>query len=204
MTKPVFTGAAVAIVTPFLDENTINYDEFGKIIDHQIANGTDAIVVMGTTGESPTCPEDEHEAAISFCCEYVGGRVPVIAGAGSNDTRTAVKLTKSAKASGADAVLSVTPYYNKSTQRGLIAHFNAIADCECPVILYNVPSRTGMSFTAETYKELSKHPFINGAKEASGNFSLLAEAMALCGDEMNFWSGNDDQIVPLMLSLIHI
>ena len=198
MKKPVFTGAAVAIVTPFLDENTINYDEFGKIIDHQIANGTDAIVVMGTTGESPTCPEDEHEAAISFCCEYVGGRVPVIAGAGSNDTRTAVKLTKSAKASGADAVLSVTPYYNKSTQRGLIAHFNAIADCECPVILYNVPSRTGMSFTAETYKELSKHPFINGAKEASGNFSLLAEAMALCGDEMNFWSGNDDQVVPMM------
>lgn len=198
MKKPVFTGAAVAIVTPFTGLGSINYDEFKKIIDHQIENGTDAIVVMGTTGESPTCPEEEHEEAISFCCEYVNGRVPVIAGAGSNDTRTAVKLTKSAKASGADAVLSVTPYYNKTTQRGLIAHFNAIADCECPVILYNVPSRTGMSFTAQTYQELSKHPFINGAKEASGNFSLLAEAMALCGDEMNFWSGNDDQIVPLM------
>ena len=197
MKKPVFTGAGVAIVTPF-NETGINYDEFKKIIDHQIENGTDAIIIMGTTGESPACPEDEHEEAIAFCCEYVNGRIPVVAGAGSNDTRTAVKLTKSAKASGADAVLSVTPYYNKTTQVGLIRHFTAVADCECPVILYNVPSRTGIGFTAQTYQELSKHPFINGAKEASGNFSLLAEAMALCGDEMNFWSGNDDQIVPLM------
>ena len=197
MKKPVFTGAGVAIVTPF-NETGINYDEFKRIIDHQIENGTDAIIIMGTTGESPACPEDEHEEAIAFCCEYVNGRIPVVAGAGSNDTRTAVKLTKSAKASGADAVLSVTPYYNKTTQVGLIRHFTAIADCECPVILYNVPSRTGIGFTAQTYQELSKHPFINGAKEASGNFSLLAEAMALCGDEMNFWSGNDDQIVPLM------
>ena len=186
MKKPVFTGAGVAIVTPF-NETGINYDEFKKIIDHQIENGTDAIIIMGTTGESPACPEDEHEEAIAFCCEYVNGRIPVVAGAGSNDTRTAVKLTKSAKASGADAVLSVTPYYNKTTQVGLIRHFTAIADCECPVILYNVPSRTGIGFTAQTYQELSKHPFINGAKEASGNFSLLAEAMALCGDEMNFW-----------------
>lgn len=198
MKNPVFTGAAVAVVTPFIDEHTINYEEFKRILDYQIDNGTDAIVVMGTTGESPTCPGEEHEEAISFCCEYVNGRVPVIAGAGSNDTHFAVQLTKSAKASGADAVLSVTPYYNKTSQRGLIAHFNAIADCEIPVILYNVPSRTGMSFTAETYKELSKHPYINGAKEASGDFSLLAESMALCGDEMNFWSGNDDQIVPMM------
>ena len=197
MKKPVFTGAGVAIVTPF-NETGINYDEFKRIIDHQIENGTDAIIIMGTTGESPACPEDEHEEAIAFCCEYVNGRIPVVAGAGSNDTRTAVKLTKSAKASGADAVLSVTPYYNKTTQVGLIRHFTAVADCECPVILYNVPSRTGIGFTAQTYQELSKHPFINGAKEASGNFSLLAEAMALCGDEMNFWSGNDDQIVPLM------
>lgn len=197
MKKPVFTGAGVAIVTPFT-ETGINYDEFKKIIDHQIANGTDAIIVMGTTGESPACPEDEHEEAISFCCEYVNGRVPVVAGAGSNDTRTAVKLTKSAKASGADAVLSVTPYYNKTSQAGLIRHFTAVADCECPVILYNVPSRTGVGFTAQTYYELSKHPFINGVKEASGNFTLLAESMDLCGDAMNFWSGNDDQIVPLM------
>lgn len=198
MKKPIFTGAGVAIVTPFIDDNNVNYEEFGKIIDHQIENGTDAIIVMGTTGESPTCPEDEHERVVDFCCKHVAGRVPVIAGAGSNDTKTAVKLTKSAKASGADAVLSVTPYYNKTTQAGLIAHFTSIADCEIPVILYNVPSRTGISFTANTYKELSKHPYINGVKEASGNFSLLAEAMALCSDDMNFWSGNDDQIVPLM------
>lgn len=198
MKKPIFTGAGVAIVTPFTNTDSINYDAFKKILDHQIENKTDAIIVMGTTGESPTCPEEEHEQAVAFCCEYVNGRVPVIAGAGSNDTRAAVKLTKSAKASGADGVLSVTPYYNKSTQRGLVAHFNAIADCECPVILYNVPSRAGISFTAETYLELAKHPFINGSKEASGNFTLLAEAMALCGGELNFWSGNDDQIVPLM------
>ena len=197
MKKPVFTGAGVAIVTPF-NETGINYDEFKKIIDHQIENGTDAIIIMGTTGESPACPEDEHEEAIAFCCEYVNGRIPVVAGPGPNVTPPAVKLTKAAKASGADAVPSVTPYYNKTTQVGLIRHFTAIADCECPVILYNVPSRTGIGFTAQTYQELSKHPFINGAKEASGNFSLLAEAMALCGDEMNFWSGNDDQIVPLM------
>lgn len=197
MKKPVFTGAGVAIVTPFT-ETGVNFDEFKKIIDYQIDHGTDAIIVMGTTGESPACSEDEHEEAVAFCCEYVNGRVPVVAGAGSNDTRTAIKLTKSAKKSGADAVLSVTPYYNKTTQTGLLRHFTAVADCECPVILYNVPSRTGISFTAQTYYELSKHPFINGAKEASGNFSLLAEAMALCGDQMNFWSGNDDQIVPLM------
>ena len=197
MKNPVFTGAGVAIVTPFTDTG-INYDEFKKIIDHQIEHGTDAIVVMGTTGESPACTEDEHEEAVAFCCEYVNGRVPVVAGAGSNDTRTAIKLTKSAKRSGADAVLSVTPYYNKTTQVGLIRHFTAIADCECPVILYNVPSRTGIGFTAQTYWELSQHPFINGVKEASGNFSLLGEAMSLCGDALNFWSGNDDQIVPLM------
>lgn len=198
MKKPIFTGAGVAIVTPFIYDETVNYEEFGKIIDHQIANGTDAIIVMGTTGESPTCPEDEHEEIVDFCCKHVAGRVPVIAGAGSNDTKTAVKLTKSAKASGADGVLSVTPYYNKTTQAGLIAHFNAIADCEIPVILYSVPSRTGVSFTANTYKELSKHPYINGVKEASGNFSLIAETLALCGDDLNIWSGNDDQIVPLM------
>lgn len=198
MKKPIFTGAGVAIVTPFLDADTVNYDAFRKILDHQIENKTDAIIVMGTTGESPTCPEEEHEQIVDFCCEYVNGRVPVIAGAGSNDTRTAVKLTKSAKASGADGVLSVTPYYNKSTQRGLIAHFTAVADCEIPVMMYNVPSRTGLSFTAQTYLELSAHPFINGTKEASGNFTLLADAMALCGDNLHFWSGNDDQIVPLM------
>ena len=199
MKKPVFTGAAVAIVTPFKSTGEVDYEEFKKIIDHQIAHGTDAIVIVGTTGEASAMTIEEHAEVIRFGCDYVTGRVPVIAGAGSNDTQTAIQLTREAAACGADAVLSVTPYYNKTTQRGLIAHFNAIADCsDCPVILYNVPSRTGMSFTAQTYFELSKHPNINGAKEASGNFSLLAEAMHLCGDELNFWSGNDDQIVPLM------
>lgn len=199
MKQPVFTGAAVAIITPFLPDGTIDYKSFQKIIDHQIAHGTDAIVIAGTTGESSAMTIEEHAELIRFGCRYIAGRVPVIAGAGSNDTQTAIELTREAAAFGADAVLSVTPYYNKTTQRGLIAHFTAIADCsDCPVILYNVPSRTGLSFTAETYQALSKHPNINGVKEASGNFSLLAEAMRLCGDDMNFWSGNDDQVVPLM------
>lgn len=199
MKKPVFTGAAVAIVTPFTASGDVNYDEFKKIIDHQIDHGTDAIVIVGTTGESSAMTLKEHAEVVDFGCSYIAGRVPVVAGAGSNDTAAAIELTREAATSGADAVLSVTPYYNKTTQRGLIAHFEAIADCsDCPVILYNVPSRTGLSIAAETYAALSKHPNINGAKEASGNFSLLTEAMHLCGDEMNFWSGNDDQIVPLM------
>jgi 4-hydroxy-tetrahydrodipicolinate synthase len=199
MKKPVFTGAAVAIITPFLPDGEINYDEFRKIIDYQLAHGTDAVVIMGTTGEASAIDDRQHREAIAFCCDYVNHRVPVIAGAGSNHTDYAISLTKFSKECGADAVLSVTPYYNKTTQRGLIAHFTAIADsADIPVILYNVPSRTGLSFTADTYYQLSKHPNINGVKEASGNFSLLVESMALCGDQMNFWSGNDDQIVPLM------
>ena len=199
MKKPVFTGAGVAIITPFTSTGEANYDEFKKILDYQIDHGTDAIIIVGTTGESSTMTLKEHAEVVDFGCSYVAGRVPVVAGAGSNDTAAAVELTREAAKSGADAVLSVTPYYNKTTQRGLIAHFQAIADCsDCPVILYNVPSRTGLSISPETYKVLSEHPNINGSKEASGNFSLLAEAMHLCGDNMNFWSGNDDQIVPLM------
>ena len=199
MKKPVFTGAGVAIITPFTSTGEVNYDEFKKILDYQIDHGTDAIIIVGTTGESSTMTLKEHAEVVDFGCSYVAGRVPVVAGAGSNDTAAAVELTREEKKSGADAVLSVTPYYNKTTQRGLIAHFQAIADCsDCPVILYNVPSRTGLSISPETYKVLSEHPYINGSKEASGNFSLLAEAMHLCGDNMNFWSGNDDQIVPLM------
>lgn len=199
MKKPIFTGAGVAIITPFHTTGEVNYDTFKKIIDHQIANGTDAIIIVGTTGEGSTMTLKEHAQVVDFGCSYVNGRVPVIAGAGSNDTAAAIELTREACASGADGVLSVTPYYNKTTQRGLIAHFTAIADCsDCPVILYNVPSRTGLSITAQTYQTLSQHPNINGTKEASGNFSLVAEAMHLCGDQMNFWSGNDDQIVPLM------
>ena len=199
MKKPIFTGSAVAIVTPFTTDGKINFDEFGRMIDYQIEKGTDAIVVCGTTGESSAMTLEEHEETVAFGCEYVNHRVPVIAGAGSNDTAAAVQLTKQAAACGADGILSVTPYYNKTTQRGLVAHFNAIADCsDCPVILYNVPSRTGLGFTADTYFELSKHPNINGTKEASGNFSLIAETVRKCGDELNIWSGNDDQIVPLM------
>ena len=199
MKKPVFTGAGVAIITPFTSTGEVNYDEFKKILDYQIDHGTDAIIIVGTTGESSTMTLKEHAEVVDFGCSYVAGRVPVVAGAGSNDTAAAVELTREAAKSGADAVLSVTPYYNKTTQRGLIAHFQAIADCsDCPVILYNVPSRTGLSISPETYKVLSEHPNINGSKEASGNYSLLAEAMHLCGDNMNFWSGNDDQIVPLM------
>ena len=199
MKKPVFTGAGVAIITPFTSTGEVNYDEFKKILDYQIDHGTDAIIIVGTTGESSTMTLKEHAEVVDFGCSYVAGRVPVVAGAGSNDTAAAVELTREAAKSGADAVLSVSPYSNKTTQRGLIAHFQAIADCsDCPVILYNVPSRTGLSISPETYKVLSEHPNINGSKEASGNFSLLAEAMHLCGDNMNFWSGNDDQIVPLM------
>lgn len=199
MKNPVFTGAGVAIITPFKANGEVNYEEFGRIIDHQIAHGTDAIIVCGTTGESSTLHDKEHREVVSWCCEYVNHRVPVVAGVGSNDTAYAIELTRFAKECGADGGLSVTPYYNKTTQRGLIAHYTAIADsCDLPIILYNVPSRTGVCFAADTLYELSKHPNINGLKAASGNFSLLAEVMAKCGDELNVWSGNDDQIVPLM------
>ena len=199
MKNPVFTGAGVAIITPFKSTGEINYEEFGRIIDHQIAHGTDAIIVCGTTGESSTLHDKEHREVVSWCCEYVDHRVPVVAGVGSNDTAYAIELTKFAKECGADGGLSVTPYYNKTTQRGLIAHYTAIADsCDLPIILYNVPSRTGVCFTDDTLYELSKHPNINGLKAASGNFSLLAAVMAKCGDNLNVWSGNDDQIVPLM------
>ena len=199
MKNPVFTGAGVAIITPFKSTGEVNYEEFGRIIDHQIAHGTDAIIVCGTTGESSTLHDKEHREVVAWCCEYVNHRVPVVAGVGSNDTAYAIELTRFAKECGADGGLSVTPYYNKTTQRGLIAHYTAIADsCDLPIILYNVPSRTGVCFTADTLYELSKHPNINGLKAASGNFSLLASVRAKCGDELNIWSGNDDQIVPLM------
>ena len=199
MKNPVFTGAGVAIITPFKATGEVNYEEFGRIIDYQIDHGTDAIIVCGTTGESSTLHDKEHREAVAWCCEYVNHRIPVVAGVGSNDTDYAIQLTKFAKECGADGGLSVTPYYNKTTQRGLIAHYTAIADsCDLPIILYNVPSRTGVCFTADTLYELSKHPNINGLKAASGNFSLIAAAMAKCGDNLNVWSGNDDQIVPLM------
>lgn len=199
MRTPVFTGSCPALVTPFDTQGAINYDVFAKQIDRQIAGGVDAVCVCGTTGESATMSIREHIAAVEFCVSHVNHRVKVIAGTGSNDTSAAVYLTQHAQDCGADAALLVTPYYNKASQIGLIKHYEYIADrVEIPMILYNVPSRTGVSFTAETYSVLAKNPKINGVKEASGNFSLLAHARALCGDDFYIWSGNDDQVVPMM------
>ena len=199
MRTPVFTGSCPALVTPFDQNNIINYDAFGRLIDAQIEAGVDAVCVCGTTGESATMSIREHIAAVEFCVKRVNHRVKVIAGAGSNDTSAAVYLSQHAQDSGADALLHVTPYYNKASQAGLIKHSEYIADrVELPIILYNVPGRTGVSFTAETYKVLSENPKINGVKEASGNFSLLAHTRFLCGDDFFIWSGNDDQVVPMM------
>ncbi len=199
MRTPVFTGSCPALVTPFDQNNIINYDAFGKLIDDQIEAGVDAVCVCGTTGESATMSIREHIAAVEFCVKRVNHRVKVIAGAGSNDTSAAVYLSQHAQDSGADALLHVTPYYNKASQTGLIKHYEYIADrVELPIILYNVPSRTGVSFTAETYQVLSQNPKINGVKEASGNFSLLAHTRFLCGEDFYIWSGNDDQVVPMM------
>ena len=195
MKNTIFTGAAVAIITPMNADGSINYDELGRVIDDQIAKGTDAIVICGTTGESATMTDDEHRDCIKFAVKHTAGRVPVIAGAGSNDTHYAVELSKEAEAAGADALLHVTPYYNKATQKGLIAHFTAIADAvNIPIILYNVPSRTGCGFDVATVKELSKHRNIAAIKEASGNISYVAKLAAACGDDIDIYSGNDDMV----------
>lgn len=197
MKKVIFTGAAVAIVTPMNPDGSINYDVFGDIIEEQIANHTDAIVVVGTTGEASTMTDEEHIEAIRFTVEKVNKRVPVIAGTGSNDTGYAIELSKQAEAVGADALLQVTPYYNKTSQRGLVAHFTAIADAvNIPIILYNVPSRTGVSIGVDTYVELAKHPNIVATKEASGNFSLIAEIAAKT--DLTIYSGNDDQVLGVL------
>ena len=199
MKKTIFTGAGVAIVTPMNPDESINFDRLGQIIDNQIENGTDAIVICGTTGESATMTDQEHVDCIEYAVKRVNGRVPVIAGAGSNHTSYAVWMSKEAKRVGADALLHVTPYYNKTSQTGLIRHFNAVADAtDLPVILYNVPSRTGVNITPATYRELAKHPNIVAAKEASGNISQIAQIAQACGDELDLYSGNDDQIVPLL------
>lgn len=198
MKTPVFTGSSTAIITPFRD-GKVDYKKLGELIDLQIAGGTAAITICGTTGEGSTQSLEEHTATVDFCVKYVNGRVKVIAGSGSNDTQAALYLSQEAEKSGADALLMVTPYYNKTTQRGLVKHFTFVADrVSIPIILYNVPSRTGMSFTADTYKELSKHPNLNGVKEASGSFSLIGTTLAYCGDEFFFWSGNDEDTVPMM------
>ena len=200
MKKTIFTGSACAIVTPMnLSDASINYDQLADLIDFQINGGTDAIVIAGTTGEASTFTDEEHVEVIRFAAEKVNKRVPLIAGAGSNDTRYAVWLSKEAEAAGADALLQVTPYYNKTSQTGLIKHFTAIADAvNIPSILYNVPSRTGMDIKPATYLELSKHPNIVATKEASGNLSAIAQTISLCGDSLDVYSGNDDQITPIM------
>lgn len=198
MKTTIFEGAATAIITP-LNENGIDFEAFGRLIEWQISEGIDAIVAAGTTGEGSTLTDEEHRAVIKFCVEKVNGRVPVIAGTGSNDTAYAAQLTKYACEVGADAVLLVTPYYNKATQNGLIKSFTAVADISTkPCILYNVPSRTGCNIKPETCAVLAKHPNIVAIKEASGDISQIAAISHLCGDSIDIYSGNDDQIVPVL------
>ena len=198
MKNTIFTGAATAIVTP-MTEAGVDYENFARLIDRQIEAGIDAIVVAGTTGEASTLSDDEHKEVIRYCVERVAGRVPVIAGTGSNDTAYAIGLTKYACEVGADAVLLVTPYYNKATQKGLIKFFTDIADASSvPCILYNVPSRTGCNIAPATVAELANHPNIVAIKEASGNISQIAQVAHLCGDKIDIYSGNDDQIVPVL------
>ena len=195
---PIFRGIATALITP-LTADGIDYAQFGKLIDWQIDQGINALVICGTTGESSTLSDAEHRRAIAFACEKVNGRVPVIAGTGSNETAYAVELTKSACADGADAVLVVTPYYNKTTQNGLVAMYNTIADASTkPVILYNVPSRTGIGIQPETYVKLAQHPNIAAIKEANSDISKIVETFSLVGDKLDIYSGNDDQIVPIL------
>lgn len=194
----IFTGAAVAIVTPFKN-NRVDYESLAALIERQIENSTDAIVICGTTGESSTLTDEEHKECIRFCVEKTNGRVPVIAGTGSNDTDYAISLSKYACEVGVDGLLLVTPYYNKATPKGLIKHFTAIADAtDKPIILYNVPSRTGVNISLPVYKELAKHERIVAAKEASGNISAVAALAEACGNSLDIYSGNDDQIVPIL------
>ncbi len=196
--RTVFTGAATAIITP-LTPDGIDYARFGAMIDWQVESGIDAIVAVGTTGEGSTLTDEEHREAIRFCVERVGGRVPVIAGTGSNDTAYAIELSRFAAEVGADAMLLVTPYYNKATQKGMAASFLAVADAiDKPCILYNVPGRTGCNLLPATAAALAEHPNIVAIKEASGNISQIAELAALVGDRMDIYSGNDDQIVPVL------
>ena len=196
--KTVFTGAATALITP-LTEDGIDYAAFEKLINWQIDEGINALVVAGTTGEASTLSDDEHRDAISFAAKVAAGRVPVIAGTGSNDTEYALDLTRCACEAGADAVLSVTPYYNKATQKGLYQMYTRIAEeSTVPVILYNVPSRTGVNIAPKTYEALAEHPNIVGIKEANGDISKIVETMARVRGRLDLYSGNDDQIVPLM------
>ncbi len=199
MKKTIFTGAATALITPFDKNGKIDYDKFGKLVEDQINAGINALVVCGTTGEASTLTDEEHRDAISFVVKKTAGRVPVIAGTGSNDTEYAIGLTQHACEEGADAVLLVTPYYNKATQKGLIRMYTEIADAsDRPVIIYNVPSRTGVNIEPSTYLALADHPNIVAIKEANGNISKIAETCLLVGDKLDIYSGNDDQIVPIL------
>lgn len=196
--ETIFKGVGTALVTP-LNENGIDYDAFEKIINWQIDEGVNALVICGTTGEGSTLSDEEHRAALKFAYDVTAGRIPLIAGTGSNDTAYAIELTKFACEIGYDAMLVVTPYYNKATQNGLVKMFTAIADASTkPIILYNVPSRTGVNIEPATYAKLADHPMIWGIKEAGGNISKIVETKALCGDKLDIWSGNDDQIVPIL------
>ena len=198
MKKVIFRGAAVAIITPFTEDG-VNFPELGRILEDQLAHGTDAVVITGTTGESSTMTDEEHKAAIKFAVEQVKGRVPVIAGTGSNETAYAIQLSQYAEKVGADGLLLVTPYYNKCTQKGLVKHFTASADSvDIPVVLYDVPSRTGVGIKLETHVELAKHPRIVAVKEANGDLSAIARLRHACGDSLTVYSGNDDQIVPIL------
>lgn len=198
MKKIIFKGCGTAIVTPF-NEDGVNFEEFGKLIEDQIKGNVDSIVVCGTTGESSTMTIEERKETISYAVKKVNGRIPVIAGTGGNCTKNVIEFTKWAESAGVDGALIVTPYYNKTTQAGLVAHYTAIAkETSLPIILYNVPGRTGMNITPATCKELSKIDNIVAIKEASGNLSQVAEIANLCGNDLNIYSGNDDQITPIL------
>lgn len=199
MKQPVFRGCGTALVTPMYPDGRVNYSMLRQLIEYQIENGADALVLCGTTGEAPSLDDKEHLLVFAFAHEAIAGRVPFIAGTGSNDTRHAIAMSLEAKQCGADALLLVTPYYNKTNQSGLVRHYNAIADAAgLPVIVYNVPSRTGMNILPETYRELSKHPLIVGAKEAGGSLAAAEKTKLLCGDTLFLYAGNDDQIVPML------
>ena len=199
MKQVIFTGAATALVTPFQKDGSIAWDELERLIEFQVQGGIDAIVACGTTGEAATMTTEEHTQVIKFIIEKVKGRVPVIAGTGSNDTAFCVELSQEAKNLGADGLLLVTPYYNKTSQKGLIESFNYVADSvKMPCILYNVPSRTGCNIQPATYQELSKTPYIVAVKEANGDISATARTAALCGDNLTIYSGEDNQTLPTM------
>lgn len=199
MKRPIFTGSATALVTPFDNSGELDLNALGSLIDWQVEEATDALVVCATTGECSTLSDREWEQVVDYTLTRVNGRVPVIAGVGRNDTRHTAFLCKAARKLGAQGVLAVTPYYNKTTQAGLLRHYTVAADsADIPMLLYNVPSRTGMSVTAETYSLLAEHPNIYGVKEASGDFSLILKTRALCPEDFAIYSGNDDQIVPIL------